>query len=401
MKVLREIIDKRSSNIENEGTMPTTSMTVATPNFPAFDSSAELWSDYWSRFCTFSTAHSVPESKKPKVFLSNQTSTIYKMLSNLAAQESLAREINALSMDEISEYMKKQFDPKRFVVRERFRFWNDMKRKFGESIPELAAHIRQASATCDFTSTTDPLDEAQQTRFICSVNNEAVLKALFKIKVDELTFTRAIKVATETEDAAKVAKETVYGSNSQQVHKVKSFQQGSKKATNHQVDEQTKRKRYQCGKSSHLTLDCRFKTSTCNFCKIQGHLEVICCKKALAQKSSSSTHSVKSIGLCTLSIVTNNVCKISSLQLPIIIASKNVIMEMNTATSGKFLSKKTWSEIGEFALEESPLQYQSASKHVLLVVGTFTALASLQNSELTFNTSVTVTEVPNLNLLGR
>ena len=43
---------------------------------------------------------------------------------------------------------------------------------------------------------------------------------------------RTIEVATETEDAAKVAKETVYGSNSQQVHKVKSFQKGSKKATN-------------------------------------------------------------------------------------------------------------------------------------------------------------------------
>ena len=156
MKALREVIDKRSSSTENEGTTPTTSTAVATPNFPAFDSFTELWSDYWSRFCTFSAAHSVPKSKKPKVFLTNQTSTIYKMLSNLAAQELPVREISALSMDQISEYMKKQFDPKRFVVRERFRFWNDMKRKPGKSIPELAARIRQAAATCDFTSITDP-----------------------------------------------------------------------------------------------------------------------------------------------------------------------------------------------------------------------------------------------------
>ena len=99
------------------------------------------------------------------------------MLSNVAAQESPTREINALSMDQISEYMKKQFDPKRFVVRERFRFWNDMKRKPGESIPELAARIRQAAATCDFPSITDRLDEALRTRFIRCVNNKAVLKA--------------------------------------------------------------------------------------------------------------------------------------------------------------------------------------------------------------------------------
>ena len=43
------------------------------------------------------------------------------------------------------------------------------------------------------------------------MNNEAVLKALFKIKEDELTFAKAVQVAFETEDAAKVAKETVYG----------------------------------------------------------------------------------------------------------------------------------------------------------------------------------------------
>ena len=57
----------------------------------------------------------------------------------------------------------------------------------------------------------DPLDEAMRTRFMCSVNNEAVLKALFKVKDVELTFAKAISVVVETEDAAKVAKETLYG----------------------------------------------------------------------------------------------------------------------------------------------------------------------------------------------
>ena len=65
-------------------------------------------------------------------------------------------------------------------------------------------------------------------------------------------------------------------------------------------------------------------------------------------------------------------------------------MEMDTATSENFLSKETWSEIGEPVLEESPLQYQSASKHVLPVVGTFTALASLRNSKQSYNISFTV-----------
>jgi len=99
-------------------------------------------------------------------------------------------------MDQILAYMKVQFT---------------MQRLPGESIQKLAARIRQEVATCYFASIADPLDEALHTRFICSVNNEAVLKALFKMKADDLDFHTASQVAIQREDAAKVAKETVYG----------------------------------------------------------------------------------------------------------------------------------------------------------------------------------------------
>ena len=46
MKVMRELISNRPSSTKNEGTTPTTSTAVATPNFPAFNSPMELWSDY-------------------------------------------------------------------------------------------------------------------------------------------------------------------------------------------------------------------------------------------------------------------------------------------------------------------------------------------------------------------
>ena len=74
------------------------------------------------------------------------------MLSNLAAQETPPKNINNLTMEQTKNYMKKQFDPKRFVVRERFRFWNEMERRPGESIQELATRIRHAAATCDFSN---------------------------------------------------------------------------------------------------------------------------------------------------------------------------------------------------------------------------------------------------------
>ena len=113
--------------------------------------------------------------------------------------------------------MDDQFDPKRFIVRERFKFWSQMECKPGESIQELAARIHQDAVTCSFCSIKNPQDEAMRTRFICSVNNEAVLKAMFKVKDDDLTFARAIEIAIETEDAAKVAKETVYSTKTKTV----------------------------------------------------------------------------------------------------------------------------------------------------------------------------------------
>jgi len=99
---------------------------TATPNFSRFDSMSELWQDYLSRFSTFLKAHDVPESRKPQVFLTNQTATVYKLLANLAAQSSPPRRVNDLTMEEIEAFMTDQFNPNRFVVRERFKFWSEM-----------------------------------------------------------------------------------------------------------------------------------------------------------------------------------------------------------------------------------------------------------------------------------
>jgi len=132
----------------------------ATPSFVPFDPSSELWTDYWAKFCIFANAHSVPNARKAQIFLTNQSSITYKLLSNLASQETPPKSINELTMDEIKTYMKQQFDPKRFIVRERFKFWSEMQCKPGESALELAARIRQAAATCIFSAIQDPLDEA-------------------------------------------------------------------------------------------------------------------------------------------------------------------------------------------------------------------------------------------------
>ena len=276
------LIQKVAVSGSNVSTLPSITAN-ATPNFTPFDSPSELWTDYWARFCTFVGAYSIPEDRKAQVFLTNQSPSVYKLLANLASQQTPPKGINELTIEEIVTFMKDQFDPRRFVVRERFRFWSSMERKPGESIQELAARIRADAATCDFTSIKNPQDEALRTRFMCSVNNEAVLKALFKVKDDELDFNKAIDIAIQTEDAAKVARETVHGSKTQSVQQVKNrpiippTQQRAKPQS--QGVQPRKVVCYRCGGNNHHAQKCNFKDFACNFCQIKGHLEKVCRKK--------------------------------------------------------------------------------------------------------------------------
>ena len=79
-------------------------ITSATPNFSPLDSSSELWADYYPRFTTFVEANSIPAAKRPQVFLTNQTSALYKQLSNLAAQQQHPKKVNELTLEDIETF---------------------------------------------------------------------------------------------------------------------------------------------------------------------------------------------------------------------------------------------------------------------------------------------------------
>ena len=154
MQNLLKVLDvqKYDTDEDDSSTHHPQLSTAAIPPFDAFDSTSELWPDYWSRFCTFVVASAVPEQRQAQVFLTNQTAAVYKQLANLAAQQTPPKDINKLTMLEIIDFMKEQFGPRLFIVGERFKFWSDMQRKPGETFEELAARIRQDAATCDFPS---------------------------------------------------------------------------------------------------------------------------------------------------------------------------------------------------------------------------------------------------------
>lgn len=355
------------------------------PSFSAFDPSAELWTDYWARFSTFIGAHSVPESKQPQIFLTNQTPAIYKTLANLAQQQSPPIGINALSIQEICDFMKDQFHPTRYVVRERFKFWSDTTRKPGETVHELAARIRQDAVTCDFPSITDPLDEAMRTRFICSINNEAVLKALFKMKDDELSFARAIEVANETEEAAKVAKETVYGTKTTgSVSKIQrdlprqnSYSKGTSRKSGRLNKQPRKSQTCRRCDGSHASNDCRFKDSTCHYCGIKGHIQTACLrkKKGLKPPSNKADGAKKTYSIRGVKDDYNPIMQQVSIR------GQQCLFEVDTGATCNIMTHSTWRDIGKPSLLKTSALVRNASGQDVPVFGTLTVPITVANTQ--------------------
>ena len=263
-----------------------------TPPFPAFDSTAELWKDYLLRFETFVNANSVPDEKKALVFLTNQTSGTYKLITNYASQQDVPTTANAMTFSDITGFMSSHYDPTQFTVRERYKFWSTIKRKPGETPTELAARVRQMATTCDFPAIKNPLDEAMRTCFICAINNEAILKSVFREKEEKLTFAKAVEIATEVEEAAKTAKAQVYSKPDevQMIHTKKS--QRNSHHHHHQKSPSpptkpsasTTARCYRCGKNGHAMKDCRLSNAVCNFCGKKGHIEAACITKQRSSK---------------------------------------------------------------------------------------------------------------------
>ena len=362
MTMLQEQLKTLQSSLNN----PRENVPTPMASFQPFDSTSELWTDYLARFRTFVTANSIPDNKQAQIFLTNQSNSVYKMLSNLAAQQQPVKSIHELTMNDIQTFMAEQFDPKRFVVRERFKFWSDIKRKPGETIPELASRIRQDAATCDFQSIKDPLDEALRTKFICSVDNEAVLKTLFKLKDDELKFSNAIRVAQEVEEAAKVAKETVHGQPSTSVQKV----YHAKSKTSKTQEKKTACFRY--GNSGHFSKACPHIKAICSFCKKTGHLQSVCMSRLRDNKLVKLVHKVQ--------------CSVSLIYQTIRLNDRRIKFEIDSGASDTFCCEATWQTLGKPILQPVSVQYQVAEGSPLPVVGQFQSTASIdgKSPDVTF-----------------
>ena len=225
------------------------------------------------------------------MLLTNQTSDTYKLINNYASQQDTPNTADNMKFSDIAEFMSQHYDPTKFTVRERYKFWSSIKRKPGETPTELAARVRQMANTCDFTAIKNLLDVAMRTCFICAINSEAVLKSVFREPEKKLTFSKTVDIATEVEEAAKTAKVQVY-SKPEEVHKIqtkKQYHHHQKSSPSSKQPSSTQIQCYCCEKKGHAMKDCRLFNPVCKYGGRKGHIEAACITNQKSSKVSLVT----------------------------------------------------------------------------------------------------------------
>ena len=141
------------------------------------------------------------------------------------------------------------------------------------------------ATTCDFPAIKNPLDEAMRTCFICAINNEAILKSVFREKEEKLTLAKAVEIATEVEEAAKTANAQVY-SKPDEVQMIYT----KKPQRNHHHHQKSPPSTKPSTSTTALICiqfamkDCRLSNAVCNFCGKKGHIEAACITKQRSSK---------------------------------------------------------------------------------------------------------------------
>ena len=212
---------------------------------------------YLERVELYFTANSVDEDKQVPILLSAIGSATYALLSDLLAPDPPKTK----SLSEISDVLRRHYEPKRAVIAERFHF-HKRDQAVGESITDYDAALRRLATHCRFGAT---LEQVLRDRLVCGLRHENIQRRL--LSEVELTYAKAMDIARSMEAADKNTKSFKPSDPA-----IRSFSSQSPR---------TKERRpcYRCGRSAHDPAECKFKDAECHHCGKRGHIAPACRSK--------------------------------------------------------------------------------------------------------------------------
>ena len=204
-----------------------------------------------------------------------------------------------------------------------------------------------------------------RTCFICAINNEAVLKSVVREPEEKLTFSKAVDIATEVEEATNTAKAQVYP-KPEEVHKIqtkKQYHHHQKSSPSSKQPSGTQTQCYCCGKKGHAMKDSRLSNPVCKFCGRKGHIEAACITKQTSSKVSLVTKPT----INKLDDTTTD----SSPSVQVTINNRKFSFLVDTGAFCNLLFRYTWKKIGTLRLQKDETRpLSSASNDVIPTTGT-------------------------------
>ncbi|XP_076052771.1 uncharacterized protein LOC143032187 [Oratosquilla oratoria] len=363
-----------------------------------YNESEEDFDSYVSRIKMYFVANDVGDAKKVAAFFTLAGPKIFGLARDLLSPAKPEES----TLDKVLDTLRAHFKPTPVLIYERYKFYSRAQ-KSNESVKDFVAALKALAHTCEFGTT---LSQMLRDRFVMGLASDKIQQVL--LTESELTFEKAVSMATARETASKDVQAMASGS----VHYVPSKQQVTKKTSTSNPNSSIVSKSYPysktkftnvssarnmsnvpktpcsgCGKL-HWKRDCPFKNASCHLCKQKGHLKKMC-----YTSKSKTTPSKKNVSdePIMMDVTLDSVC---------------VPMEMDTGATCSLMPRCQYEGFWPVESERPPLNASLTVVNAyggtpLKVLGDITVSAKLEDGSSVDATKLVVVEGKGPCLMGR
>ncbi|BES98873.1 Hypothetical Protein NTJ_11689 [Nesidiocoris tenuis] len=241
----------------------------------------------------FKTYFASDDATRKAYFLACLGDQTYSLLQSLCVPHD-PEDDTKFSYTDLADKLSKHLSPVRSIFSSRQAFYSSQQME-NETVADYSARIRSQATACDFGTV---LDVVLRDIFVIGLRHEKVKERLYEEDPTDPSFTlmKAIQVASSKEAAGKRSLSTDFQrleikSERSDLAFIRSRGRKPFKVTHPTNSDSYSVRRNKCSHCGwkHDSRTCRFKTASCDKCKIVGHLASICPSRK-KNKSTKSRH---------------------------------------------------------------------------------------------------------------